>query len=311
MTMIRSVLQPIALCLALVQPLAWATDPSEFSFGVIITPAKQSSEDAVLRDALEDTDADNLAFVTVQGVKAPGEPCTDAVYQRRKSLLEEARNGVIVSLGAGDWSNCPSESGRSSAIGRLNRLRDLFYFDDFSLGASKIPVTRQSTIAKFRGFPENSRWQIGDIMFATLNLPANNNNYILAAGRNSEFEDRLIANRDWLNRVFTYALREKVAGIVLFSDGNPMAVSRGSASQRDGFAETRKQLAALTEKFPGRVLIVSGQASGTKGPASLRWRGKIGELTGEAGWTKVKVDVAQPSVFSIEPHHVQAAGVNR
>jgi hypothetical protein len=307
----RSLLQPIALCLALAQPLAWATEPAEFSFGVITQSARQSTEDTVLREILEDTDADNLAFVTVNGVKPVREPCTDKVYQRRRALLDETRNGVIVSFAATDWANCPPESGRSSAIGRLNKLRDLFFLDDFSLGASKIPVVRQSMIAKFRGFPENSRWQIGEVMFATLNVPSNNNNYVVDAGRNSEFEDRLIANRDWLNRVFTIAQREKAAGIVLFCDSNPMTASRTSGSQRDGYAETRKLLAGLAEKFPGRVLIVSGQTSGRKETASISWRGKIGELTTGAGWTKVKVDSTQSGVFSVEAHPVQAAEVNR
>ncbi|HYD58897.1 MAG TPA: hypothetical protein VEC35_00985 [Noviherbaspirillum sp.] len=307
----RSVLQPITLCLALAQPLAWATEPAEFSFGVIAQSPRQPTDEAVLREILEDADADNLAFVTVNGVKPAREPCTDKAYQRSKALLDEARNGVIVSFSATDWANCPPESGRSSAIGRLNKLRDLFFLDDFSLGASKIPVVRQSTIAKFRGFPENSRWQIGEVMFATLNIPSNNNNYVVDAGRNSEFEDRLIANRDWLNRVFTFAQREKAAGIVLFCDGSPMAASRPPASQRDGYAETRKLLAGLAEKFPGRVLIVSGQPSGQKEPASIRWRGKIGELTAGAGWTKVKVDSTHAGVFSIETHLVQAAEVSR
>lgn len=297
--------------MALAQSLTSIAAPVEFSFGVITHSAGKPADDTALRLAIEESDADNLAFVTAHGIKAQGEPCSDKAYLRRKALLDEAQNGVVVSLAATDWAACPLESDKSSAIGRLNRLRELFFFDDFSLGGSRIPVIRQSTIAKFRSFSENSRWQIGEVMFATVNLPSNNNNYIVDAGRNSEFEDRLIANRDWLNRVFTFAQREKLAGIVLFCDGNPLAVRRMSSTQRDGYAETRKLIAALAAKFPGKVLIVYGQSMGQTAQASIRWRGNIGELSPRGRWTKVKVDASHPGLFFLEAQAVQAAEINR
>ena len=35
--------------------------------------------------------------------------------------------------------------------------------------------------AKFRAYSENARWEIGNVMFATFNLPANNNHYRIEA----------------------------------------------------------------------------------------------------------------------------------
>ena len=309
--MTRSVLQSIALCIALALPLVSVADAAEFAFGIVAQPLMPATDDAVLRKALDESDAESLAFVTVFGIKPAGEPCSDKVYLRRKSLMDQAQNGVIVSLAATDWAKCPPESGKSSAIGRLNRLRDLYFFDDFSLGASRIPVIRQSTIAKFRGFAENARWQIGEVMFATVNLPANNNNYVVDAGRNSEFEDRLIANRDWLNRVFTFAQREKAVGVVLFCDSNPLASPRLSSGQRDGFAEMRKLVSMLAGKFRGKVLIVSGQTAARTPPSAIRWRGNIGELHAGADWMMVKVDAAVPALFSLETKVMQAAEVTR
>ncbi|WP_420477079.1 hypothetical protein [Noviherbaspirillum sp. ST9] len=307
--MSRTAIKTLALCLAMWQAAPAIADSAEFSFGVITHARTSNPEDnGALQSALEATDSDNLAFVVIQGVKPPNVGCTDKAYLRQKSELDGARNGVIVSLAASDWARCPPESGRSSAIGRLGRLRDLFFFDDFSLGASRIPVIRQSTIAKFRGFPENARWQIGDIMFATINLPSNNNNFVVDAGRNSEFEDRLIANRDWLNRVFTFAHREKAIGIVLFSDSNPFSSARLSGNQRDGFAETRKLLSSLAAKFPGKILVLHNQASR---PDTIAWNGNIGEYGVPAGWTKVNIASRQAKVFSIEPHATQSAEGHR
>ena len=307
----RSVLQTLALCFTMAQAAPSMADPAEFSFGVFAQTRASSPEDAILRTAIEESDSDNLAFVAIQGIKPGDAPCTDKVYLRQRALLDSARNGVIVSLSASDWAKCPGESGKSSAVAKLTRLRDLFFFDDFSLGATRIPVIRQSTIAKFRGFPENARWQIGPVMFATINLPANNNNYIVDAGRNSEFEDRLVANRDWLNRVFTFAQREKMAGIVLFSDGNPLVAPRISAGQRDGYAETRKLIISLAGKFTGRILVVHGQSSGTSMPAAIRWQGNVGELSAAQDWAKINVDTTQASLFSIETQAAQVVEGNR
>jgi len=294
----RIVLPLLALCLSALLAGSAHADSDAFSFSVIAPPRTAGDEERAMQASIEETDADNLAFVVTLGIKPAGEPCTDKVYLRQKSLLDSARNGLIVSLAASDWARCQPESPRSSGFGRLVRLRELLFADDFTLGASRLPVTRQSLIAKFRNFPENARWEVGNVMFATINLPSNNNNYVVDAGRNSEFEDRLVANRDWLNRVFIFALREKAAGVVLFSDSNPLSPAR--PGQRDGFAETRRLLGGLAGKFPGKILVVHGAATGTTRSGVISWRGNIGELGVAPGWTKVKVDTRQSRLFAAE-----------
>ncbi|MFC6521150.1 hypothetical protein ACFQAT_16865 [Undibacterium arcticum] len=174
---------------------------SEFSFGVIPHAFQNGTDETPLRDAIAETNRENLAFVVVNGIKASKEACDDALYDRRKSLLNAAENGIVISLAASDWTECKNAKARSAAVERLNRLREVFFTDDFSLGASKIPLVRQSSSAKFRSYVENARWEFATVLFATVNLPGQNNHYRSDAGRNSEFEDRLIANRDWLDRI--------------------------------------------------------------------------------------------------------------
>jgi hypothetical protein len=298
---------------------AWpvAAQPNEFSFGVIAHPFKASSDESILRDAISKTDADNLAFVVASGMKSATEPCTDALYKRRKDILNSAKNGLIVSLAGNDWSDCKNTHGKSSAMERLNRLRDLFFVDEFSSGSSRIPVVRQSSTAKFRSYSENARWEVGNVMFATINLPANNNHYRPEAGRNSEFEDRLIANRDWLQRIFTFAARKKRAAIVLFCDGNPLAKPTSSqffdfGTKRDGFAETRRHINALAAKFPGRVLIIHGQAADKpSAPDSINWRDNLGELDVGSEWIKLTVNPATPTLFSLGNEAVEATNTHK
>jgi hypothetical protein len=294
-------LQYLILCAVFASASSAFAGTAAFSFGVISPSPKAASEE--LHDAIEASDAENLAFVVANGIKAANEPCTDKVYSRNKEMFQEAKNGLIVSLAASDWAECKGENGKSVAIGKLNRLRELFFTDEFSDGVTKIPTIRQSTIAKFRGFVENARWEIGDTMFATINLPANNNHYVFDAGRNSEFEDRLIANRDWLNRIFNYASLHKLDGIVLFCDGNPLA--RSTTSKRDGFSETRRQVLKLSAKFPGKILIVHRQ--GGKVSPAISWRENIGELNAGAGWVKVEVNAAVDSLFLLAAVKPQSA----
>lgn len=275
---------------------------TEFSFAVIQRPSSGMQTESVLRQAIIETDGENLAFVVANGIKANPEPCTDTLYSARKALFNGAKNGVIVSLAGSDWTECKTANQRSAAIGRLSRIRELFFADDMSLGKSRIPLVRQSTVAKFRGFGENSRWEVGNVMFATINLPANNNHYLSEAGRNGEFEDRLVANRDWLNRIFIYAARKKLDGIVLFCDGNPMGKADKGKIRRDGFTEMRQQISALASRFPGKVLVIHGRTPGDQPVSSdVIWRGNLGVLETGSSWLKINIDPDDSRFFIAPP----------
>lgn len=299
--MIPSAVRWVFVCALCVQAGAAMPQPSEFSFAVI-NQAPNASDDAALRTAIAETDSDNVAFVVASGIKSKAEPCSDKLYSDRKALLDEAKNGLIVSLTANDWTECKNAHGRSAAAERLNRLRDLFFVDEFSLGASKIPLVRQSTMPKFRSYVENARWEVDNVLFATINLPAANNHYRTDAGRNSEFEDRLIANRDWLHRIFMFAAHRKIVGIVLFCDGNPLAAPRlfDANGKRNGFAEVHRQINALAPHFSGRVLVVHGASESESGAtAGINWGGNLGDLTLGSGWSKIGVNPTSAALFRI------------
>ncbi len=288
--------------------LTWLTLPqaafaadSGFAFGFIAHPFGDAlADESDLRQALTEMDRENLAFVVVGGLKSAIEPCSDEIYEQRRNLLSRAKNGVVVSLAGSDWSDCSYRNGKSAALERLNRLRELFFADDMSFGASKIPLIRQSTNAKFRAYAENTRWEIGGIMFATLNLPADNNRYLTAAGRNSEFEDRLVANRDWLQRITMYAKRKKHHGIVIFCDGSPLTPPN-QRNPRDGFREVRQQLTTLAAKFPGKILLIHNRPphAGKPALATIRWKGNLGDLPVESGWINLQVSPQRGDLFSV------------
>ena len=279
--------------------------PEALSFGVIGHAFRKTADDTLLRRAIAETDGDNLGFVVVNGMKSASEPCSDTLYEQRLTLLSKAKNGVVLSLAGTDWADCKREHGRSAAMERLTRVRDVYFQDEMSFGDTRLLLMRQSTTTKFRSYAENARWEMGNIVFATINLPAPNNHYLTDAGRNGEFEDRLIANRYWLERVFTFAVRQKRPGIVLFCDGDPAlhsgrTAARGPDGTRDGYVEVRRQIIRLAAAFPGKVLVVHGGSSATPSkPAAVAWRGNLGDLEVADGWVKVNVAPASPALFDV------------
>ncbi|QNB00812.1 hypothetical protein [Massilia sp. Se16.2.3] len=254
--------------------------------------------DTRFKKALADTNDSSLAFVVVTGIKGVQEPCGDKLYRERRELLERARRPVIVLPAGSDWTECRNTAGRTNAAERLNRMRELFHGEPESLGAKKLPLTRLSTSPRFRSYAENAHWTVDRVMYATVNLPANNNHYLAAAGRNSEYEDRQVATRFWLNRLFTLARRDKVDAIVLFSEGDlkPLAEPTGLRSLLrrapatfDGFASARKQVQALAQRFGGKVLLVDSAALPKNGHPAIEWRENVGHLS--VGGEAVEVDV--------------------
>jgi hypothetical protein len=291
---------------------AWAAapkkNPDQHRFGVIGHSFHNGGGEAKLKQAIADESESSLAFVVVTGIKGADEPCSDKLYARRRELLDDARRPVIVLPAASDWSGCKNSAGRSLAIERLNRLRETFFSEPNSLGARKLTVTRLSSSAKFRSYAENAHWQVGDVLYATINLPANNNHFLPEAGRNSEFEDRMVANRFWLNRLFAMARREKLDAVVLFSEGDVKALTqptglgallgRGNGKQ-DGFDEPRRQIASLAQKFSGKVLLVDTDAA-QKGEPGIEWRGNLGHLSLGSGAVEVKVTPGAAAPFTLK-----------
>ena len=271
----------------------------EFSIAVIGPSPGTQHDDSALRQAINETDEENLAFVVVNGIKSIRESCSDSVYLDRKILFDAAKNGLIVSLAGTDWIECKTAAGKSSSVERLNRLRELFFAEDFSFGASKIPLARQSAAVKFHRYAENARWEVGPVLFATINLPSDNNHYLLAGGRNSEFEDRSVANLNWLQRLVSYTTTHKLDALVLFCDHDPLALSTASG-QQDGFAEVRQQLVRLAAHYKGRILLVhDGVASSASTPSTIAWKGNLGTLAVSSGWLRLKISPGLPALFSV------------
>ncbi|WP_404851399.1 hypothetical protein [Cupriavidus sp. D384] len=257
------------------------------------------------------------------GIKGDTESCGDAVLGARLRALDDSPAPVLYVPGETDWAECQKPvNGRFDAVERLNRLRELFFPVDATLGRRTIPVVRQSDQAMFRSFRENVRLVEGNVMVVGLNLPGDNNHYRSEGGRNGEFEDRREANRQWLGRAFSVATQRDLPGILVVAHADPMFGNgwekRGKPSlldgflrrgTRDGYLEFKRQLRDLTAKFPGQVLLVHASDSGFSVDKPLRdTAGKvIGNFTRVAlpignpsRWVELTVSPGTRSVFQVE-----------
>lgn len=301
-----------ALLAAASAKAATATPGGSHRFGVIGHTFATGAPEAQLEKALVHTRKASLAFVVATGVKGAAEPCSDELYMRRRDLLEEAKRPVVVVPAASDWSYCKNASGRLVSVERLNRLRELLYEEPSALGTKPLMLARQSANAKFRSYAENAYWIVGDVLYATVNLPSNNNNYRSEAGRNSEYEDRTVANRFWLTRLFSQARGKQLTGVVLFSEGNVNILKeepgllarfgRSSLTPQDGYSAARRQIVALARKFKGKVLLIDTAPVPNGTEPAIAWRENVGHVSVGSRVMHVDVTPGAEPMFRLDEH---------
>ncbi|WP_426318893.1 hypothetical protein [Pseudoduganella sp. R-43] len=273
----------------------------EFSFALLGHNFPKGEGDAEFRRMLAEASRNEPAFLIATGLKSASEPCSDSLYQERRDLMNSAERPLVLLPAGSDWTECRNSNGKSNAIERLNRIRELFFREPEALGKGKLPLNRQSSIAKFRDYAENTYWEYENILFVTLNVPARNNHYLVEAGRNSEYEDRMVANRGWLHRAFLHAKRKNIAGIVLVMDGEIGAhVEQGFferlAQKRDGFTEIRRIVRSQADKYPGQLLLVDNRKQGKAAPA-IEWNKNVGHLALGAEWVTLRVIPGSAALF--------------
>ncbi len=255
--------------------------------------------EARLRAAIERAQASNPAFIVVNGLKDASEPCSEPLFRRRKAVLEASTTAVFLSMAGSDWLNCRDRRGRPAETVWLGLLRDQLYGGTRWDGPSPFKMRRQSAVPAFRNYAENSRWSTQRVMFVTMHAPAPNNHFIMAAGRNSEFEDRLIANRDWLKRLAQHASAERYKAIVMFCDGRIWPPPRLQSGQRDGFREIRSALRAFADKLRIPVLVVAGSDPESSEAIAIERFGKLSYLNIPNGVWDLDVDINAVMPFSL------------
>lgn len=252
--LIQTVLGAIArlgLCAALIGDIAAA----EFSFGALGDLPYSRDEEERFPGLIADMNREELAFVVHVGdFKRATETCSDEIYLERRGWFELSRHPFIFVPGDNEWTDCRRPFGAArDPLERLDKLREIFFSGQTSLGQRRLSLARQSSPAGGYRYPEHARWEHQGILFVTLNAPGPNNSPELAA----EYSVRERAVRLWLTESFATARARGLRGVVFFlhadmwsADGRP----------RRGFAGLLEALAAGTRNFGGEVLLVNGDS---------------------------------------------------
>jgi len=231
-------------------------------------PAGTAGESAT-RTLLLALGAAQPAFVLDTGnLKLAGEQCSDTLLQSRVDLLNTSPLPLILIPGANDWVNCQlPAAGGYDPLERLDFLREHFLDSAESLGQKTLPLTRESDVTRFRQFRENIEWQDGPVLFIGLNVSSSANHFLRGGGRNGEFEDRVVANRYWLEHAYRVSQRRRTEAVVIAIEGDPGWeeprrrgafdwFNFGEAQPRDPYLEFKRDLLKFAQQFGGPVLLV-------------------------------------------------------
>ena len=289
-------------------------DAAPFSFAVITSDTTIDPERTAA--SLRAIDGSAVRFVVHAERSLPSSSsCSDVAHDARRAIIDASRKPVVPIVAASEWADC-GDAG-VEPFERLQRVGDTLFASDRSLGQARMAWSRQSATPRFRRYRENVRWQWGRVLFATVNLPNNNNDFRIGAGRNGEFEERVVANRAWLERTFRIASERRLSGIVLFVDAAPrfslpLRVPDSRFQERDGYYEWKVALRDFVAGFGGRVLLVQARdPAGVTRPAGIdrpmrdvagRPIENLMRISVPAGandpmWLRIDVNPAGPSLF--------------
>ena len=288
-----------------------------FSFAVLGDTPASNRDEAITAQVLAQIGHETDLIVHVGNIKSKNERCDDELYLRRRALFETSPVPFVMTPGQHDWTDCDQTiAGRYGPVERLTRLRELFFESPQSLGELKQDLQRLSDTGRYRNYPENARWEYGGILFVTLNMPGTHNNYRTGAGRNGEYEERILANSFWLRQAFALATREKYKGIVIAFEADPNFEGRlnlDASDGRDPYADFKATLARLAAKYPGQVLLLHGAhgnaAAAPKPDHPLKVAGKTLDnvtrlkafgASRPQSWRKVVMEPGKKGQFVIE-----------
>ena len=247
--------------------------------------------------------AEHLSFVIHDGDLGAGSAiCTDAGLLHRRRQFDALPHPVFYTPGDNEWTDCWYYA---DPIARLQRIREIYFAEDRSMGGRAMALQRQSTVdPAFSGYPENLLWHFGGVTFFTMHIVGSNNN----RGQ-PEHEERDNANIAWLARAFAAAAENGSAGV--------MIVVHTSLFRGRNSGITNALYDALTDQvilFEKPVALVNGDLHNFVIDKPLaEWNGRRLENftrvqtfgTPDHHWVEAIIDPTDPDVFAFRPRLVR------
>lgn len=237
--------------------------------------------------------AEKLGFVVHVGdIKSSNQRCDDDYLEYIRDEFQCFPHPWFYTPGDNEWTDCnKAKAGGYDPMNRLDKIRQLFTQGEVSFGKHALPLARQEN------FPENTRWEYRNIVFATLHVVGSDNGLKKQPQdseetwlvRQREFKSRNAANLAWLKAAFARAAELDSPGMMLFMQANPEILDFNAWSEDDvssriahqirahfievkttafanpeaaspGFRDTVKLLRELTIAFSRPVVLVHGDS---------------------------------------------------
>ena len=243
----------LALTSALIFPAS--VFAQSFTFAAIgDVPYGPHEEFAALVDKIN---TQSLAFtIHVGDIKSGSTVCSDETFTSVRQLFDRFDRALIYTPGDNEWTDCHRvNNGRYDPLERLEKIRQLFFASNESLGKQRLPLQTQSSQKSFTPFVENRRWSQGKVRFASLHLVGSNNNLQPGLPSSSEFAAREHANIAWLKETFAEAKANRDSAVVLAMQADTFF---GEPRKGSGFVRWNAALAEEVAAWGKPVLLIQG-----------------------------------------------------
>ncbi len=308
----RAFCRAALLCLALVSAPALASPERPFSFALLGDMPYSDDEEPLFAEMLQRINREPLEFVVHIGdIKNGYSWCSDELFHGRFELFSQSHHPFIYTPGDNEWTDCQRWTGGGyDPLERLNKLREIFFADEKSIGQRKLALQRQSANPRFTSYRENARWEINGVLFITLNVPGGNNNFGRSAAGDAEYRERSEANRRWMSEAFKRASGGKMLGLAIFFQANP-GFERLPPRPKSGYRQLLAELAREAAALKKPVLVGHGDTHRLRVDRPLRDPKSGAQIANLVrvetfgsplvGWVRVMVDPANPNLFQIQP----------
>lgn len=279
--------------------------PDAFAFGVLGDTPYTEAEERHFLAMMQRINAEPLAFVVHVGDFKGGGPCSDALFEKRRRQFDASRHPFIFAPGDNEWVDCRQRrNGTWDPLERLEKLRSVFFADEWSLGRERIATrVQQERVPGCGGYPENRAWMRARVRFVTLHVTGSNNNEGFDAASDAEARCRNEANRRWLDEAVGESVAADTRALVVIVQANPF-FERVHKPFIARMVEAARRLAKPVLLVHGHTHIyradtpfndAAGQS--VRNPARLETYGSP-----TVGWVKVVVDQETADVFTFYPH---------
>jgi hypothetical protein len=221
-------------------------------------------------------DPDVRLVTHVGDIKSGSSVCSDAYFSQIRTNFDTFADPLVYTPGDNEWTDCHrTNNGSYNPIERLGAIRKVFFpTPGQTLGQKKMNVKSQASL----GFPENVRFEKGDVSFVSVNIPGSNNSLVNWTGKTAptaeqlaESQTRTAASIQLVNETFTHAREEHSRAVVIilqadmFDPTLPCPAGKIAPcppvfAEWNGFQTFVQNMAAQSAAFNGPVYLFNGDS---------------------------------------------------